>query len=163
MIKVFEFTPIKTARPTKYADFNIMRDWFCLYCDIETSLWYIWMSTGDRIDDANTERIIEWLKFIAYNKKKRTKKDTKIILYINDIDKLQVFGEIQTREDFTDILGDVKSKKLKEIVLTDFVVRDAEPLTKETIKSLNKTYPLFKENLFSALTHEERQNLIKKP
>lgn len=135
---MFEFTPIKTARPTKYADFNVMRDWFCLYCDIETSLWYIWMSTGDRIDDANTERIIEWLKFIAYNKKKRTKKDSKIILYINDIDKLQVFGEIQTREDFTDLLGDVKSKKLKEIVLTDFIVRDAEPLTKETIKSLDE-------------------------
>lgn len=34
---------------------------------------------------------------------------------------------------------------------------------KKTIYELNKKYPLFKENVFNALTHEERHNLIKKP
>lgn len=96
------------------------------------------MSNGDRKDDLTTEYAIKWLQYIAYNKNKRTKTNTKIILYINDIDKLQVFGEIETSVDYTDLLGDTKSKKLKEIVLTDFLVRDAEPLTKETIRSLDE-------------------------
>ena len=34
---------------------------------------------------------------------------------------------------------------------------------KKTIRELNQQYPTFKENLFRALVHEERQNLIKKP
>ena len=34
---------------------------------------------------------------------------------------------------------------------------------KTTIRELNDKYPTFKENLFRALIHEERQNLIKKP
>ena len=34
---------------------------------------------------------------------------------------------------------------------------------KNTIKQLQKEYPLLKENVFNALTNEERHNLIKKP
>lgn len=135
---MFDFTPIKTARPAKYKDFKVMRDWLCVFCDIYSSKWSIWMSNGDRKDDLTTEYIIKWLQYIAYNKNKRTKTNAKIILYINDIDKLQVFGDIETTVHYTDLLGDTKSKKIKEIELTDFVVRDAEPLTKETIRSLDE-------------------------
>lgn len=135
---MFYFTPIKQAQPTKYKDYKLMRDWICIFCDIYTSKWYIWMSNGDRVDECSTDQTREWLKYIAYTKSIRTKSDAKVILYINDIDKLQAIADINTREIFTDLLGDVKEKKLKEIELTDFLVRDAEPLTKDTIRSLDE-------------------------
>jgi hypothetical protein len=34
---------------------------------------------------------------------------------------------------------------------------------KNTIKNLQKEYPLLKENVFNALVNEDRHNLIKKP
>lgn len=135
---MFYFTPIKQAQPTKYKNYKLMRDWLCIFCDIYTSKWYIWMSNGDRVDGCSTDQTREWLKYIAYTKSIRTKTNTKIILYINDIDKLQAIADVNTRETFTDLLGDVKEKKLKEIELTDFLVRDAEPLTKDTIRSLDE-------------------------
>lgn len=126
---MFDFTPIRKARPVKHRTFDckILRDFVCVYCDITTTLWSVWMSTGDSIDNLTTEKVIDTINHILYKKNQRTTK-AKVLIFINDIQKLQIFGKI-------DIYEKDESKKV-EVELDHCVFRDAERLSKDGIKSL---------------------------
>ena len=126
---VFDFTPIRKAHPVKHHTFDckILRDFVCVYCDVNTTLWGVWMSTGDSMENLQTKQVIEVINNILYNKQKRTK-NAKVLIFINDIQKLQVFGN-------ADIYYENGDKR-PEVEMPYCVFRDAELLAKDGIKSL---------------------------
>lgn len=129
---MFDFLPIKKAgeRVHTLSHKKVMREWFAVFCDTNRTRWSLWMSNGDRMDNLFTDQLRDILGYIAENKCDRTKRDIKILCFINKIELAYILADVSFDYGW--------KKEAYYCISKDFVFVNAEPFDKKEFTDIEK-------------------------